>query len=225
MLDELGRIEPGAVLVMKSTVPVGTGETVRAALDARGLEHVGYVSNPEFLAEGTAVRDFLEPDRIVIGAFDGSDADAVEALHDGLDAPIVRTDVASAEMIKLASNAFLARGSASSTRSRTSASSSAPTSARSRSAWVSTSASGRATSGPALASAAAAFDGRETVLVRDADGTRLTRLDTLFAELVPEGGDPHVVEPIDLEVLAWRPEAEAPEFLPGHSSHSQAASR
>ena len=56
---------------MKSTVPVGTGETVRAALDARGLEHVGYVSNPEFLAEGTAVRDFLEPDRIVIGAFDG----------------------------------------------------------------------------------------------------------------------------------------------------------
>ena len=50
--------------------------------------------------------------------------------------------------------------------------------------------------------------------MRDADGTRLTRLDTLFAELVPEGKNTHVVEPIDLEVLAWRPEAEAPEFLP-----------
>ena len=58
------------MLVMKSTVPVGTGEKVRAALDARGLAHVGYVSNPEFLAEGTAVRDFMHPDRIVVGAFE-----------------------------------------------------------------------------------------------------------------------------------------------------------
>ena len=62
-------------------MPVGTGEKVRAALDARGLEAVGYVSNPEFTAEGTAVRDFMEPDRIVIGAFDEEDGDAVEALH------------------------------------------------------------------------------------------------------------------------------------------------
>ena len=107
VLDELGDVQRGAILVMKSTVPVGTGEKVRAALDARGLQHVGYVANPEFLAEGSAVRDFLEPDRIVIGAFDEADADAVEALHAGLDAPIVRTDVPSAEMIKLASNAFL----------------------------------------------------------------------------------------------------------------------
>src|SRR5438477_6044592 len=94
-------------IVMKSTVPVGTGEKVRAALDARGLEAVGYVSNPEFTAEGTAVRDFLEPDRIVIGAFDEEDGDAVEALHAGIDAPVVRADVNSAEMIKLAANAFL----------------------------------------------------------------------------------------------------------------------
>jgi UDPglucose 6-dehydrogenase len=80
---------------------------VRAALDARGLDSVGYVSNPEFTAEGTAVRDFLEPDRIVIGAFDEEDGDAVEALHAGIDAPVVRADVNSAEMIKLAANAFL----------------------------------------------------------------------------------------------------------------------
>jgi UDPglucose 6-dehydrogenase len=96
-----------ATIVMKSTVPVGTGEKVRASLDARGLAHVGYASNPEFLAEGTAIADFRNPDRIVIGAFSEADADAVERLHAGLDAPVVRTDVASAEMIKMASNAFL----------------------------------------------------------------------------------------------------------------------
>ena len=107
VLDELTGVGDGVVLVMKSTVPVGTGEKVRAGLDARGLEHVGYVSNPEFLAEGTAVRDFLEPDRIVIGSWDDADGDRVEALHADLDAPVVRTDVASAEMIKLSANAFL----------------------------------------------------------------------------------------------------------------------
>jgi UDPglucose 6-dehydrogenase len=96
-----------ATIVMKSTVPVGTGEKVRAALDARGLADVSYVSNPEFTAEGTAVRDFMHPDRIVIGAFDDADGEAVEALHAGIDAPVVRTDVNSAEMIKLSANAFL----------------------------------------------------------------------------------------------------------------------
>jgi UDPglucose 6-dehydrogenase len=92
---------------MKSTVPVGTGEKVRAGLDQRGLEHVGYVSNPEFLAESRAVRDFMNPDRIVIGAFGSDDADAVASLYASIDAPIVRADVNSAEMIKLAANAFL----------------------------------------------------------------------------------------------------------------------
>jgi UDPglucose 6-dehydrogenase len=106
VIDELPD-DATATIVMKSTVPVGTGEKVRAALDARGLEAVGYVSNPEFTAEGTAVRDFMEPDRIVIGAFDAADGDAVEALHAGIDAPVVRADVNSAEMIKLAANAFL----------------------------------------------------------------------------------------------------------------------
>ena len=106
VVDELPD-DASAIVVMKSTVPVGTGEKVRAALDARGLEAVGYAANPEFTAEGTAVRDFMEPDRIVIGAFNEADGDAVEALHAGIDAPVVRADVNSAEMIKLTANAFL----------------------------------------------------------------------------------------------------------------------
>src|SRR5919109_739747 len=106
-LDDLPRDERRRILVMKSTVPVGTGEKVRAALEARGLTNVGYVSNPEFLSEGRAVRDFMDPDRIVIGAFAEEDGVAVEGLYSGIEAPVVRTDVASAEMIKLAANAFL----------------------------------------------------------------------------------------------------------------------
>src|SRR5919204_398425 len=80
VVDELPA-ETRATIVMKSTVPVGTGEKVRAALDARGLAAVGYVSNPEFTAEGSAVRDFLHPDRVVVGAFDPDDGDLVEELH------------------------------------------------------------------------------------------------------------------------------------------------
>jgi UDPglucose 6-dehydrogenase len=106
-LDDLPRIDGRRTLVMKSTVPVGTGETVRAALEARGLRNVGYVSNPEFLSEGRAVQDFMDPDRVVIGAFEDADGTAVEALYAGIVAPVVRTDVASAEMIKLAANGFL----------------------------------------------------------------------------------------------------------------------
>jgi len=109
VIDELPRDFDGEppVLVMKSTVPVGTGASVRAALDVRGLERIGYVSNPEFTAEGTAIHDFMHPDRTVIGSFRFDDGDAVERLHQGIDGPIMRMDVASAEMVKMASNAFL----------------------------------------------------------------------------------------------------------------------
>src|SRR5215208_3960506 len=107
VIEEIPAGTEGVIVAMKSTVPVGTGEKVRAALDARGLTRVGYVSNPEFTAEGTAIRDFMEPDRIVIGSFDDADGDAVEALHEGIDATVVRADVNSAEMVKLAANAFL----------------------------------------------------------------------------------------------------------------------
>ncbi len=107
VVEELPPLSGQPVLVMKSTVPVGTGEKVRLGLDARGLSHVGYASNPEFLAEGNAVNDFMNPDRIVVGAFAPEDAEAVASLYSSLDAPIVRCDVNSAEMIKLAANAFL----------------------------------------------------------------------------------------------------------------------
>ena len=108
VIEDLPADLDSAVLVMKSTVPVGTGEKVRSELDRRGLAKVGYVSCPEFLAEGTAVRDFMESDRVVVGAFDDDDGDAVAALHEKLEAPVVRMDVPSAEMVKLAANAFLA---------------------------------------------------------------------------------------------------------------------
>lgn len=107
VIDELPGLERKVTVVMKSTVPVGTGESIRPSLDKRGLRDVGYVSNPEFLAEGTAVHDFMHPDRIVIGAFDEADAAQVADIYKGIEAPIVTTNVASAEMIKLASNAFL----------------------------------------------------------------------------------------------------------------------
>jgi UDPglucose 6-dehydrogenase len=107
VVDELPHVDRRIILAMKSTVPVGTGSAVRHHLDERGLENVGYVSNPEFTAEGTAVHDFTHPDRIVVGAFDPADAEVVTRLHAGIDAPVIECDVNSAEMIKLASNAFL----------------------------------------------------------------------------------------------------------------------
>src|SRR5690242_16328550 len=107
VVDQLPALEERAILVMKSTVPVGTGDKVRAALDARGLAHVGYVSNPEFLAEGSAVEDFMQPDRVVVGAFTEADAATVARLYEPLETTVVPADVASAEMIKLAANAFL----------------------------------------------------------------------------------------------------------------------
>jgi UDPglucose 6-dehydrogenase len=104
VVEEL-RPEGDHILVMKSTVPAGTGESIR-----RDLPGLAYVSCPEFLKEGSAVEDFMHPDRVVVGADvgDGGAADAVARVYEPLGGAIVRTDVASAEMIKLASNAFLA---------------------------------------------------------------------------------------------------------------------
>ncbi len=110
VLDELERTGADSrhILIMKSTVPVGTGERVRSELNARGMEDVGYVSNPEFLKEGAAIDDFLDPDRVVIGDYDRGHGDRVASLYEPLVAEVQRTTVPSAEMIKYASNAFLA---------------------------------------------------------------------------------------------------------------------
>ncbi|NMI01045.1 UDP-glucose dehydrogenase family protein [Pseudonocardia acidicola] len=95
----------GCVVVNKSTVPVGTAEATRKLLNRRD---VAVVSNPEFLREGSAVHDFLNPDRIVVGSDQQDAAERVAALYSRLGAPAVLTDAASAEMVKYAANAFLA---------------------------------------------------------------------------------------------------------------------
>ncbi|HUA11145.1 MAG TPA: UDP-glucose/GDP-mannose dehydrogenase family protein [Solirubrobacteraceae bacterium] len=95
-------------LVMKSTVPAGTGAALARTFAQQEKQDLAYVSCPEFLKEGSAVHDFLHPDRVVIGDSGDWAGDAVVALYEPLGAPLVRTDVASAEMVKLASNAFLA---------------------------------------------------------------------------------------------------------------------
>jgi UDP-glucose 6-dehydrogenase len=103
---EIGAVLPSeAVVVNKSTVPVGSTRVVERVL---GRDDVLVVSNPEFLREGSAVHDFLNPDRIVIGSDDQSAAVRVASLYIGVTAPIIVTDPASAETIKYASNAFLA---------------------------------------------------------------------------------------------------------------------
>ncbi len=94
-----------SVVVNKSTVPVGSTRVVARVL---GRSDVAVVSNPEFLREGTAVADFLQPDRVVIGSRDQEAAIRVAALYSRIAAPIMVTDPVSAETIKYASNAFLA---------------------------------------------------------------------------------------------------------------------
>jgi UDPglucose 6-dehydrogenase len=95
----------GCVVVNKSTVPVGTAARTKQLI---GRRDVAVVSNPEFLREGSAVRDFLNPDRIVVGCDQQDAAERVAALYSRLGAPTLLTDAASAEMVKYAANCFLA---------------------------------------------------------------------------------------------------------------------
>jgi len=96
------------VLVMKSTVPVGTGNKISLELARMEVGNIDYVSNPEFLREGSAVGDFLNPDRVIIGSRNPEAGEQVAALYKNLDSEILRTNIPTAEMIKYASNAFLA---------------------------------------------------------------------------------------------------------------------
>jgi UDPglucose 6-dehydrogenase len=99
------RLKPGAVVVTKSTVPVGSVGIVVSALNR---PDTAVVSNPEFLREGKAVHDWLHPDRVVIGSDDRSASERLAKVYEPLDAPVVITDPASSETIKYACNAFLA---------------------------------------------------------------------------------------------------------------------
>jgi UDPglucose 6-dehydrogenase len=108
VVDELANeVADDAIFVVKSTVPPGTVAGLRKRLADLGSP-ARVVSHPEFLREGKAVEDFMEPDRIVVGAYDDEDAEAVADLYANLDANVVRTDPTSAEMIKYASNSYLA---------------------------------------------------------------------------------------------------------------------
>ena len=98
-------LRAGSVLVNKSTVPVGTAERVRLLM---GRDDVDVVSNPEFLRQGTAVRDFLQPSRVVIGGESPAAVERVARLYESIDAPVLRMNTASAEALKYAANAFLA---------------------------------------------------------------------------------------------------------------------
>jgi len=109
---ELARfIQPGAVVVTKSTVPVGTGDKIEQILSEEGIEEVSVASNPEFLREGAAIADFKHPDRIVVGAEDPRAQDVLREIYRPLflnRAPILITGRRTAELTKYAANAFLA---------------------------------------------------------------------------------------------------------------------
>ncbi|HEY0389982.1 MAG TPA: nucleotide sugar dehydrogenase [Gaiellales bacterium] len=210
VIDELPAGGDRFVLVMKSTVPVGTADKVRAELDARGLGHIGYVSNPEFLREGRAIGDFMEPDRIVIGAFADADADAVEALYADLDAAIVRTDPASAEMIKYASNAFLATkisfiNEIANVCEEVGADVSVVAHAMGLDERI-----GAHFLRPGIGYGGSCLAGAELVTVRHPGAVE----DVSLADLHRRLGGGALIHPTDLEVLSWRVGEEAPEFLP-----------
>jgi UDPglucose 6-dehydrogenase len=203
-------------LVMKSTVPVGTGESIKRIFAERGKEGFRYVSCPEFLKEGSAVADFLEPDRVVVGDDGDWAGDAVVDLYAPLDAPLVRTDIASAEMIKLAANAFLA--------TKISFINEIANVCEVTGSNVTEVARGIGLDdriGPKFLQAGVGFGGScltgdETVLVRHHGRTELLSFERLWARLEAEDGEvePGVIEPAGVEVLSWLPGSDAPRFMP-----------
>jgi UDP-glucose 6-dehydrogenase len=212
VIDELPRGGERFVLVMKSTVPVGTGDKVRAELDARDMSHVGYVSNPEFLREGRAVADFMEPDRIVIGSYDAADGDSVAELYGDLDAIVVRTDPASSEMIKYASNAFLATkisfiNEIANVCEEVGADVSVVAHAMGLDERI-----GSHFLRPGIGYGGSCLAGHETVTVRDDDSVEDVSLEELFRR--HDRGEGDVLRPDRLEVLSWHPGDETPQFMP-----------
>lgn len=110
----LQKSEDYHVVAVKSTVPPGTTEhlvrptVLKHYASANSLKDIGFIMNPEFLREGLAVQDFMNPDRIVVGSSDQKASDTFERVYSKLEAPLIRTSLTAAEMIKYTSNAFLA---------------------------------------------------------------------------------------------------------------------
>ena len=187
-----------AVVVNKSTVPVGSAKVVERVM---GRPDVKVVSNPEFLREGSAVQDFLKPDRVVVGCDDQAAALKVSALYDGISAPVIVTDPASAETIKYAANAFLA--------TKLSFINAIAAICEGVGADVNDVVVGMGSDKrigqdflrPGPGWGGSCFDGAESCIVRDQDGTRLTRFDSL---------GPLALD--NLEILSWSNGQVIPEF-------------
>ncbi len=203
-------------LIMKSTVPSGTGAAIKRRLTARGLDDFAYVSCPEFLREGSALVDFRRPDRIVVGD-DGTWAgDAVVELYAPLGAPIVRTDIASAEMTKLASNAFLAtKISFINEIANVCEETGADVEEVSRAMGLD-SRIGSSFLRPGIGYGGSCLVGEETVLTRRGGRVTLLSLEDLWTRLEAEieAVADGVIEPHGLEVLSWIPERDEAQYLP-----------
>ena len=217
----------GHALVMKSTVPVGTGRNIKRLFAEQGKTGFRYVSCPEFLKEGSAIDDFIRPDRVVVGDDGDWAGDAVVDLYrplltaeHGGDGPgaLVRTDIASAEMVKLAANAFLA--------TKISFINEIANVCEETGADVMEVAKGMGLDdriGPKFLQPGVGFGGSclaggETVLVRMDGRTTVTTFERLWRRVAAQAQQYErgsgVLEPEELEVLAWRPGRGAPEFLP-----------
>ncbi|WP_328588900.1 UDP-glucose dehydrogenase family protein [Niallia nealsonii] len=107
-IDSAPYLEKESIFVIKSTVPIGTNETIQKLIESRFQKKVQIVSNPEFLRQGSAIFDTMHPDRIVIGSENKDASEKIAEMYRPLNAPILITSIRSAEMIKYASNAFLA---------------------------------------------------------------------------------------------------------------------
>ena len=201
-------------LVMKSTVPVGTGATIKRMFAEQGKSAFAYVSCPEFLKEGSALEDFLHPDRVVVGDEGDWAGDAVVELYAPLQAPIVRTDIASAEMIKLAANAFLAtKISFINEIANVSELTGADVLEVARGIGLDERI-GKHFLKPGIGFGGSCLVGDETVLVRHRGRTTLLTFDALWKRLCSESApDDGVIEPADLKVLSWIPEQDQPVFL------------
>ncbi len=203
-------------LVMKSTVPVGTGATIRRTLAERGKSGFSYVSCPEFLKEGSALADFRHPDRVVVGDSGDWAGDAVVNLYAPLDVPLVRTDINSAEMIKMAANAFLA--------TKISFINEIANVCEETGADVVEVARGMGLDNrigdkflkPGIGFGGSCFAPEETVLARFGGRSTLLRYDQLWDRFAADHDEvePGLIEPENLQVLSWVPGADEPQFLP-----------